>query len=96
MLRVLREGRGGQRVARLCDIQVQATYWTFVTWQPREVTGPPLRSLACDHQHNSALVQTPDAWLNAAGDVAAASTAIYFHPNTSRYRNLALGGRKHR
>lgn len=39
-----------------------------------------------DEQHGTNLVETLRAWLGTIGDVAAASAAMYVHPNTFRYR----------
>jgi hypothetical protein len=49
-------------------------------------TGPVARLAAYDAEHESNLVATLRAWLDAFGDVAAASAALYVHPNTFRYR----------
>ncbi len=37
-------------------------------------------------EHNTNLVDTLRAWLDAFGDVIAAAKALYVHPNTFRYR----------
>jgi DNA-binding PucR family transcriptional regulator len=39
-----------------------------------------------DAQHQANLVPTLRAWLDAFGDVNAASQAVFVHPNTLRYR----------
>ena len=49
-------------------------------------TGPVAQLLAYDEEHNTNLVETLRAWLEAFGDVIAASAAMYVHPNTFRYR----------
>jgi DNA-binding PucR family transcriptional regulator len=49
-------------------------------------TGPVAQLLAYDEEHNTNLVETLRAWLEAFGDVIAASTAMFVHPNTFRYR----------
>ena len=49
-------------------------------------TGPLARLIEYDRQQKSNLVQTLRAWLDAFGDVIAASEALYVHPNTFRYR----------
>ena len=49
-------------------------------------TGPVARLAAYDAEHETNLVATLRAWLDAFGDVAAASAAMYVHPNTFRYR----------
>ena len=49
-------------------------------------TGSLARLMDYDQRHNANLVQTLQAWLDAFGDVIAASEALYVHPNTFRYR----------
>lgn len=49
-------------------------------------TGPVARLFAYDAEHNTNLVDTLRAWLDAFGDVMAAATSLYIHPNTFRYR----------
>ena len=49
-------------------------------------TGPVARLSAYDAEHGTNLVETLRAWLDAFGDVAAASAAMFVHPNTFRYR----------
>ena len=44
------------------------------------------RLAAYDAEHDANLVATLRACLDAFGDVAAASAAMYVHPNTFRYR----------
>lgn len=50
------------------------------------ITGPVARLMTYDAAHGSDLVQTLRAWLDAFGDVSAASQALFVHPNTFRYR----------
>ncbi|HEY7174839.1 MAG TPA: helix-turn-helix domain-containing protein, partial [Micromonosporaceae bacterium] len=48
-----------------------------------------------DAEHNTNLVETLRAWLDAFGDVIAAAASMYVHPNTfrDRLRRLAeVGG----
>jgi len=88
-LRVLRGGRGERRVARLADIQVESLMLELrdmVAARGDKPTGSLARLLEYDRRHNSFLVQTLQAWLDAFGDVIAASEALYVHPNTFRYR----------
>ncbi|WP_433556562.1 PucR family transcriptional regulator [Pseudonocardia xinjiangensis] len=89
-LRVLRaEGGRGRRVARLSDVQVEALVLELrdlVSARGDRPTGPVARLFAYDEQHNTNLVETLRAWLEAFGDVVAASAAVYVHPNTFRYR----------
>ncbi|KAA9163640.1 PucR family transcriptional regulator [Amycolatopsis acidicola] len=87
-LRVLRPGTG-RRVARLADVQVEALLLELrdlVAARGDRPTGPVARLFEYDARHNTNLVQTLRAWLDAFGDVNAASAALYVHPNTFRYR----------
>ena len=88
-LRVLREGRGERRVARLEDIQVEALILELrdlVAARGDRPTGSLARLIEYDRQHQSNLVETLQAWLESFGDVTAAAKALYLHPNTFRYR----------
>jgi DNA-binding PucR family transcriptional regulator len=89
-LRVLRASNGtGHRVGRLADVQVEALVFELrdlVAARGDRPTGPVARLFAYDERHNTNLVETLRAWLDAFGDVAAASAAVYVHPNTFRYR----------
>jgi hypothetical protein len=88
-LRVLRAGHGTVRTARLSDVHVEALMLELrdlVTARGDQPTGAVARLIAYDEQHNTNLVETLRAWLDAFGDVIAASAAVYVHPNTFRYR----------
>jgi DNA-binding PucR family transcriptional regulator len=89
-VQVLRTGNGGgRRVARLADVYVEALVLELrdlVAARGGQVTGPVARLVAYDDQHNTNLVETLRAWLDAFGDVIAAAAAVYVHPNTFRYR----------
>ena len=88
-LRVLREGRGERRVARLEDIQVEALMLELrdlVAARGDRPTGSLARLIEYDGKHQTNLVETLQAWLDAFGDVTAASEALFVHPNTFRYR----------
>ena len=92
-LRVLRassaSGGGRRRVARLSDVHVEALVQELrdlAAARGDRPAGPVAQLLAYDAQHNSNLVETLRAWLEAFGDVVAASAAMYVHPNTFRYR----------
>ncbi len=89
-LRVLRSGSGaGRRVALLADVHVEALLLELqdlVAARGDRPTGPVARLLAYDEQHHAHLVETLRAWLDAFGDVIAASAAVHVHPNTFRYR----------
>jgi hypothetical protein len=89
VLRVLRDRRGGPRVARLADIQTEA-----LVLEMRDVMdargdrpeGALARLMAYDAGHHTNLEETLRAWLEAFGDVVAAAEGLYVHPNTFRYR----------
>ncbi|OLF08603.1 PucR family transcriptional regulator [Actinophytocola xanthii] len=89
-LRVLRAGSGdGRRVARLADVHVEALVLELrdlVAARGDRPTGPVAKLFAYDERHGTHLVETLRAWLDAFGDVAVASAALYVHPNTFRYR----------
>jgi hypothetical protein len=89
-LRVLRAGNaGGRRVARLCDVHAEV-----LLMELRDVavahgdrpSGPIALLASYDEQHGTSLIATLRAWLDAFGDVTAASAAMFLHPNTFRYR----------
>lgn len=89
VLRVLRERRGDRRVARLDDIQVDSLLLEAGDAAASRGDGPTgalARLLDYDRQHKVNLVETLVAWLDAFGDVTAASEALFVHPNTFRYR----------
>lgn len=89
-LRVLRTGEGsGRRVARLADVHVEALLLDLgdiVSARGDQPSGPVANLLAYDARHNTNLVDTLRAWLDAFGDAVAAAAAMYVHPNTFRYR----------
>jgi hypothetical protein len=88
-LRVLRSGRGTQRVARLADVHVESLVLELrdlVAARGDQPTGAIARLFAYDQQHDTNLVETLRAWLDAFGDVIAAASSLYVHPNTFRYR----------
>ncbi len=62
---------------RLADLNAAAGH---------EPSGPVARLLHYDGAHRTQLVETLRAWLDAFGDVNAASAAVHVHPNTFRYR----------
>ncbi|MFI5713106.1 PucR family transcriptional regulator [Kribbella sp. NPDC051620] len=88
-LRVLRTARGTQRVARLADVHVESLLLELrdlIEARGDQPTGPIARLVTYDREHNTNLVETLRAWLDAFGDVIAAAAAVYVHPNTFRYR----------
>jgi hypothetical protein len=97
VLRVLRAaethgagtGTRGPRVARLADVHAEALLMELrdlAAAHGDRPTGPVARLSAYDAEHGTNLVETLRAWLDAFGDVAAASAAMYVHANTFRYR----------
>jgi hypothetical protein len=91
-LRVLRTGT--QRVARLADVHVETLLLELrdlIEARGDQPTGPIARLVAYDRAHNTNLVETLRAWLDAFGDVIAAAATVYVHPNTFRYRLRRLG-----
>jgi len=92
-LRVLRAGRStghsARRVALISDVSIEALLLELgdlIAERGDPPSGPVARLLEYDARRNSCLVETLRAWLDAFGDVAAASAAVYVHPNTFRYR----------
>ena len=96
-LRVLRSGDtspgavapGGRRVARLADVHAEALLMELrdlAAAHGDRPTGPVARLSAYDTEHGTNLVETLRAWLDAFGDVAVASAAMFVHANTFRYR----------
>jgi hypothetical protein len=94
-LRVLRSGAGsraagtGRRVARLADVHAESLLMELrdlAAAHGDRPTGPVARLSAYDLEHGANLVETLRAWLDAFGDVTAASAAMFVHPNTFRYR----------
>ncbi|GAA3192238.1 helix-turn-helix domain-containing protein [Nonomuraea roseoviolacea subsp. carminata] len=87
-LRVLRSGADGRQVARLDDVHVEALLIELADLVPRGdiPSGAVARIVAYDKEHQTSLAETLRAWLDAFGDVAVASAAMYVHSNTFRYR----------
>jgi hypothetical protein len=89
-LRVLRSGAAsGRRVARLADVHAESLLMELrdlAAAHGDRPSGPVARLSAYDAEHGTNLVETLRAWLDAFGDVAAASAAMFVHANTFRYR----------
>nr|WP_239062878.1 helix-turn-helix domain-containing protein [Streptomyces sp. SID13031] len=88
-LRVLRTARGSQRVARLADVHVETLLLELrdlIEARGDQPTGPIARLVTYDREHNTNLLETLRAWLDAFGDVITAAATLYVHPNTFRYR----------
>lgn len=93
MVRVLRERRTGQRVARFADVHVETLVLELrdmVLARGDQPTGAVARLLAYDAENNGHLVETLRAYLDEFGDVNAAAARVYVHPNTFRYRMRRL------
>ena len=89
VLRVLREGSRTKRAARLGDVHVESLLIdlrNLVHARGDQPIGPVTRLTAYDRAHHTRLLETLGAWLDAFGDVIAASEAVHVHPNTFRYR----------
>ncbi|UYM06892.1 PucR family transcriptional regulator [Solicola gregarius] len=88
-LRVLRLGRTSAQVARIEDVHIEALMLELADLSAARgdrASGPVSRLIAYDAKRRTCLVDTLRAWLDAFGDVVAASAAVYTHPNTFRYR----------
>jgi hypothetical protein len=82
-------GARGRRIARLADVHAEALLMELrdlAAAHGDRPTGPVARLSAYDAEHGTNLVETLRAWLDAFGDVADASAAMFVHPNTFRYR----------
>ncbi|HEX8866230.1 MAG TPA: helix-turn-helix domain-containing protein, partial [Lentzea sp.] len=89
VLRVLRAGRASFPIARVSDVHGEGLLLELadlIAERGDTLTGPVARLIDYDRTHSSNLVETLGAWLDAFGDVAAASAAVFVHPNTFRYR----------
>lgn len=89
ILRVLREHNGAGPVARFADVQTESLVLELrdlASARRERPTGALLRLIDYDREHHARLVETLRAWLDAFGDVARASEALFVHPNTFRYR----------
>ncbi|QFU87371.1 CdaR family transcriptional regulator [Amycolatopsis sp. YIM 10] len=88
-LRVLRSAHTQRTVARAADVEVEALLLDLrdlSAAQGRGPAGPLARLFAYDQAKGGSLVESLRAWLDAHGDVAAASAAVHVHENTFRYR----------
>ncbi|MGC0418055.1 PucR family transcriptional regulator [Embleya sp. AB8] len=88
-LRVLSSGQANRRVAAIADVYIDALLLEIrdlAAANGDEFAGPLARLVAYDTKHNTNLVETLRAWLDAFGDVASASASMFVHANTFRYR----------
>ncbi|HEU5474739.1 MAG TPA: helix-turn-helix domain-containing protein [Actinophytocola sp.] len=89
ILRVLREGSVHRRIGRLDELQGEALILELrdIAAARGDVpTGALARLIDYDRRHDSKLVETLRAWLDAFGDVVAAADSVFVHQNTFRYR----------
>ncbi|MCX3058190.1 PucR family transcriptional regulator [Streptomyces beihaiensis] len=88
-LRVLRTNAGPRRLASIADVHVEGLLLDLADLTAERgdaPAGPLARLVDYDREHDSQLVDTLSAWLNAFGDVPAAAKGMYVHQNTFRYR----------
>ncbi|KHK97782.1 hypothetical protein LK09_09785 [Microbacterium mangrovi] len=88
-LRVLRATPGIHRagpVVRFEDVHAEALLLELPVPARDLPSGAIARLAEYDAEHQSALIDTLRAWLDAFGDVAIASAAMFVHTNTFRYR----------
>jgi PucR-like helix-turn-helix protein/diguanylate cyclase with GGDEF domain len=82
-------GGRGRRAARLADVHSEVLLLELrdlAAAHGDRPTGVVARLAVYDAEHGTNLVETLRAWLDAFGDVTAASAAMFVHPNTFRYR----------
>lgn len=88
-LRVIRSGWSNKPIARIPDVYATAMLLELSDLHSTEAAPPGgalHRLLAYDQTHNTQLVASLRAWLDAFGDVHAAAASVHVHPNTFRYR----------
>lgn len=85
-LRVLRSGVSDRRIARFDEVHAEALLLELAVPSRDLPSGPIARLVDYDATHQGSLIETLRAWLDAFGDVGIASSAMYVHPNTFRYR----------
>lgn len=85
-LRVLRANVVETQVARLEDVHAESLLLELAGSSKDVPSGPLARLMDYDASHQASLVDTLRAWLDAMGDVTLASSAMFVHQNTFRYR----------
>lgn len=85
-LRVLRTAASGRRIASFDEVHADALLIELPVPTSDFPSGVIARLAAYDREHQSTLVDTLGAWLDAFGDVALAAAAMHVHANTFRYR----------
>lgn len=89
ILRILRDRQGTRSVARLDDVfsaSLMADLGELARARDDRISGSMVRLIEYDRVHDSTLIETLSAWLDHFGDVTAAASALFIHPNTFRYR----------
>ncbi|MEU1973101.1 helix-turn-helix domain-containing protein [Microbacterium sp. NPDC019599] len=89
VLRVIRHRTSSRRVASIAEVQTESLLLELhdvIAARGEEPTGPVTTLIEYDLRHDSHLVESLKAWLDAFGDVSAAASATFVHPNTLRYR----------
>jgi DNA-binding PucR family transcriptional regulator len=89
VLRVLREAGRERRLGHLDELQGEALIMELrdlAAARGDKPTGAVARLVDYDTKHHSFLVETLRTWLDAFGDVVAASDTLFVHQNTFRYR----------
>ncbi|MFG2250892.1 PucR family transcriptional regulator [Spirillospora sp. NPDC048823] len=88
-LRVIRSSESARRIARISEVYATALLLELSDLVAAE-TAPPQRPLALllkyDEEHDTDLIPSLCAWLDAFGDVKTAADAVHVHPSTFRYR----------
>lgn len=88
-LRVVRSGQVSRRIARISEVYATALLLELsdvVAAEAGPPGGPLTELLRYDVEHQTQLVPSLAAWLEAFGDVNTAATAVHVHPSTLRYR----------
>lgn len=85
-LSVLRAGVSPRSIARFDEVHAEALLLELEVPTQDIPSGAVARLIAYDRTHQSLLVDTLRAWLDALGDVGVASAAMFVHQNTFRYR----------
>ena len=88
-LHVLANGRSSARIASIDEVSLQALLLRFADFarEEKDTFEQKLRPLIeSDTNKNTSYVESLRAFLEAFGDVSAASERLMVHPNTLRYR----------
>ncbi|MFH8252751.1 PucR family transcriptional regulator [Microbacterium sp. B2969] len=89
VLRVIRRRASSRRVASIAEVQTESLLLELhdvIAARGEQPTGPVTTLLEYDRRHDTHLVESLKAWLDAFGDVGVAAAATFVHPNTLRYR----------